>query len=218
MEMARVTLEESIDLGIPMWQPIPGTQRWSLRKPFAAMDSLGIWTRFVHTEGRVVAVDGWHGLLLVFNAERGNLERVCTLFGRDIADLSSEDEFAVLGVQPCPDGQLLLASRSMDAVLFSRKVHPTSGLGATVSAWQVGNYATHQRSLDAYPDVLWWEFRPDGGTFHPVATPEGLPSRLLKPELLSGFRFLMGIDGKPQPSTLLVAPPKPETAEAAGVQ
>ncbi|HOD33214.1 MAG TPA: hypothetical protein PKO12_07035 [Holophaga sp.] len=207
LETGEAQIDELVDLGLGAWERVPATRnQWRLKAPFLALETMGLWTQAFHLPGRVVLVDRWRGLFFVFDTERGRLQRTSQVFGLRPDQMEPEDEFCVLGLQPRPEGTLLVATREQGALLFARKDHPTPPVDGS-PGWFRKARPAQADSLRSYPKVQWWTFHPDGAVFEAITAPEGLPSRLDSPEVLAGFRFRMGPDGSPRPEFRLVPRP-----------
>jgi hypothetical protein len=165
---------------------------------------------------------------LAKEGEPGQVQlRMAKLFGsvkdESIQKLGSIDP-PILGCQPAPDGSLLVASRSEEAVLKApdfrrqlRKGKPEPPLGDALNSVDLSrqgpnpevqaklqeitkhleNRITSVESpiLEAFPDLMWWELSPATGKFTKVSTPAGAPGKLLTPELFRGFCFRFDFKG-----------------------
>jgi len=169
------------------------------------------------------------GKVLVFDDETGSLRRTNTLFSsiddpRKPGDLL---ERAILQHRALPGGRILLATRSEDAILNARRIFqdhlakapetPTPPLprfkedGKSINpAWEEAQFRSAQarfkaqegvrkQALEAFPDILWWEYDPDTGDFIKLSTPLGLPGRLWNWDSLKSFSFRINRQGKPEP-------------------
>jgi len=132
-------------------------------------------------------------------------------------------DVAVLGCQPGPTGDLLIATRSEDAVLkgraFAKSVSPELGQPGWVDPELLKDPSPQAREtvrraveaygkrqdelqdtvepkvLEAFPELLWWELDPREGTLRRCEPPAGAPSRIGSLEVLKSFRFRFRVDG-----------------------
>lgn len=110
----------------------------------------------------------------------GSLRRKSVLYP-DIKETDYKDLFqfekVILGWQLTPEHKILMATRSIDAVLFARKSHPvlyTDGATYPEHAMRVHD----DWAAKDFPDIQWWEFDPETGNFHRLPAPNGFPVRL----------------------------------------
>ena len=119
------------------------------------------------------------GVIWIFDSH-GNLRKKCVLY----PEVKDEDyknlfhfERAILGWQLTPEHKILLATRSIDAVLLARKSHPilyTDGSTYPLYALKAHN----DWAAKDFPDIQWWEFDPETGDFHRTSVPPNFPNRL----------------------------------------
>ncbi|HEU4952573.1 MAG TPA: hypothetical protein VFT46_11520 [Holophagaceae bacterium] len=118
------------------------------------------------------------GLIWVFDG-LGALARRIALFdlGPDetLAQPGAPSRYAraVLGCEPTADGRLLVATRSLDAIVGERVVYPLQERGRPVPpARYTGN--THWGRLQ-FPEIWWWRVDPTTGKAERIAAPPGAP-------------------------------------------
>ena len=57
--------------------------------------------------------------------------------------------------------------------------------------------AAHNRALEAFPDILWWDFDPITAHFVKLTPPQGMPNKLLKASTFQAFNFWMDLKNQP---------------------
>lgn len=195
----------------PRWFPNP--------KAFAVFGGFGNQT--IRVPGHLVFIDLHLGRFLTVNARTGKVERQTTLFDlpTDAAMAPMDYEYAILGVQPRPDGHLLIAARSAEAVQQSRTWKPdlpppepvrlsfSESLGKSPEEQgEAMEMKQDQAKLDrarqaqearlkAFPDLVWWDFDPDTGAFRQEPPPEGVPDKFPSLAALQAFSFAYKPDG-----------------------
>ncbi|MBS1785741.1 MAG: hypothetical protein JST24_09970 [Acidobacteria bacterium] len=228
---------EDVDLGAPafVWrtpEPLPAGEgpqlpdanrpRWmrnpALIGPLSALSQFGWQFR---VPGHLVLVARHLGIFFVINSRTGRLERSARIFDLP-KDADAEPlayETGVLGVQPRPDGHLLIAARSADAMQQSRTWKPdlpppepvrlsaSEAFGKTAEeqgeAMEMkqdqakNDYEAQAREarLKAFPDLVWWDFNPDTGTFRQEPPPAGVPDKFPSCAALRAFTFAFKPDG-----------------------
>ncbi len=110
----------------------------------------------------------------------GSLRRKSALYPEikedDYKDLF-QFEKAILGWQMTPEHKILLAARSIDAVLLARKSHPIVYADGTTYPEYARQVHDDWAAKD-FPDIQWWKFDPETGDFHRQSAPTGFPDRL----------------------------------------
>lgn len=193
------------------------------QKVIGAFDALSSsFARPIRVPGHIVLVGRHLGIFIVISSRTGKVERVARLFNDlpdDAMTAPEAYEFGVLGVQPRPDGHLLIAARSGDAVAQSRTWKPdlpspepvrlsfTEAFGK--SAEEQGDLLEEKQDtadraragevrearLRRFPDLVWWDFNPDTGIFRRERAPDGVPERFPSTAALRDFRFSFKPDG-----------------------
>lgn len=157
--------------------------------------------RFVDASDAILLVLPKSGWVLAFNAENGRTLGASRLFPSMDSREHREKvkEVAILGWRPTSDGRLLLASRSEDAVLHARDIFQDVGRlnGLDSDAYSKAMESYFVRSLEAFPDIWWWEFDPQSRHFTRTTAPQSVPSRLDRPATLRTFGFWMDARGLP---------------------
>lgn len=196
--------------------------RW-MRNPalIGPLSALSPFARQYRVPGHLVFVGSHLGVFIVINARTGSVERTTRLLDlpkeADAQPLAYEQ--AVLGVQPRPDGHLLIAARSAEAVQQSRTWKPdlpppepvrlsfSESLGKSPEEQgEAMEMKQDQAKLDrarqaqearlkAFPDLVWWDFDPDTGAFRQEPPPEGVPDKFPSLAALQAFSFAYKPDG-----------------------
>lgn len=132
-------------------------------------------------------------------------------------------EVAVLGCQPSPTGELLIATRSGEAVIKGREwakaLNPELGRPTWIDPSIMKDPRPQSREmfdraleaygkrqdaieaevapkvLEAFPDLLWWELDVREGSLRRREPPPGAPTRIGSVEVLKAFRFRFAVDG-----------------------
>lgn len=109
-------------------------------------------------------------------------------------------EIPILGCQPRPNGHLLIASRSEEAVLMARKEFPEPEMND--DEFSNPNSPKHKlteqvrnKALLKYPEILWWDLDPATGKLTKEEAPLNIPNKILDIGLMSKFRFRFKPDG-----------------------
>jgi hypothetical protein len=158
-----------------------------------ALESVGSW---------IVLVLPRSGYILVLDPENGRIRREAVLFPSvlDKDQAAKPKEASILAWRPTREGELLLVTRSEDAVLNSRSIFlaeraKDKGVVANKKLLE----AAYLKSFEAFPELLWWKFDPQEGRFTRVPTPEGMPDKIHEFSTYSNFGFVMDPTGHPQP-------------------
>ncbi|HXC17987.1 MAG TPA: hypothetical protein VNV60_11150 [Holophagaceae bacterium] len=206
---------QSYNYNRPRWMHDP--------KLYGAFDALlGPFSHQIRVPGHIVLVGRHLGIFIVISARTGKVERVARLFNDlpdDAMTTPEAYEFGVLGVQPRPDGHLLIAARSADAVTQSRTWKPdlpppepvrlsfTEAFGK--SAEDQGDLLEAKQDaadlaragelrearLRRFPDLVWWDLDPDTGAFRRERAPDGVPEQFPSTGALRAFAFSFTPDG-----------------------
>ena len=195
----------------PRWFPNP-----------EALGFHGAWgTQTIRVPGHLVFIDLHLGRFLCVNARSGQVERQAALFDLPEEALKApmDYEFTVLGAQPRPDGHVLVAARSEEAILQSPTWRPDLPQAAPVrlsaseafgkSAEEQGEalemkqdeadraraQQAKEARLKAFPDLVWWDFDPGTGAFRREPPPLGVPERFPSLATLNAFAFRFKPDG-----------------------
>ncbi|MBS1766698.1 MAG: hypothetical protein JST05_04745 [Acidobacteria bacterium] len=195
----------------PRWFPNP--------KAFAFINAFG--TETIRVPGHLLFIDLHLGRFLVVDSRTGEVERQAHLFDLpEDAPLQAMDyEWAILGAQPRPDGHILLAARSAEAVQQSETWKPdlpppepvrlsaSEAFGKSPeeqgeamemkqdAAEKARAREAQEARLRAFPDLVWWDFNPDTGTFRQEPSPIGVPDRFPSLAALQAFQFAFKPDG-----------------------
>jgi hypothetical protein len=192
-------------------------------KLYGAFDALmGGFSHQIRVPGHIVLVGRHLCIFIVISARTGKVERVARLFSDlpdDAMTTPEAYEFGVLGVQPRPDGHLLIAARSADAVTQSRTWKPdlpppdpvrltfTEAYGKSAedqgdlleekqdAADRARAAELREARLRHFPDLVWWDFNPDTGAFRREQAPEGVLEQFPSTAALRAFAFSFKPDG-----------------------
>lgn len=193
------------------------------RELLGAYDALlGAFSHQIRVPGHIVLVGRHLGIFIVISARTGKVERVARLFDdlpEDAMTTPEAYEYGLLGVQPRPDGHLLIAARSEDAVVQSRTWKPdlappepvrlsfTEAFGKSAedqgdlleekqdAADRARAGEVREARLRHFPDLIWWDFNPDTGTFRRERAPDGVPEQFPSTAALRAFGFSFKPDG-----------------------
>ncbi|MDR3683867.1 MAG: hypothetical protein P4L11_09065, partial [Geothrix sp.] len=155
----------------------------------------------VESDEGLVLINRHYGLFWVFD-EKGRFRRRIQLF-----DQGSDDELcqidsywrherAVLGCQPLRDGALLVATRSLGAVLFARKDLPL--LDEQGQPEKPGFFQARQKwSWWDRPAIVWWEVDPNSGTASQIVAPPGAPETMTESIATAGLTWTYDRYGDP---------------------
>ncbi|HOD33952.1 MAG TPA: hypothetical protein PKO12_10760, partial [Holophaga sp.] len=232
------------ELKVPLQKQIvnPGRQPYTVYNPdlnvLAATAYELLWG-IITLPHHHVLLHATSGIAWVFDAEDGQLRRVAPLYPAMMDHLKdvSAIERVVLAWQPDYSGRILLASRTEDAVFQSRPLtakamkdlEPPPSLpmnsNPNSEAWEHYNtqmkaYRTRLRIAQgagtrAFPEIRWWSFDPETGTYAAVPAPEGAPEVINGPEDLEGLILEATPDGlqrlarQPAETSAPVRPPAP---------
>lgn len=159
----------------------------------------------IELDDGLVMVNRHYGFLWVFD-EKGAFRRRLSLFdlGKDetLCQIRTywNHERAVLGIQPTREGQVLVATRSMDAVLFARKNEPL--LNADGEPERPALFEARRRwAWQDHPDIWWWLVDPKNGTVSRTSAPFGAPLLMTEDIAQSGLVWGYNQDGEPVFST-----------------
>lgn len=181
------------------------------RAPFRMAFMLPQAFHLVATRDAHILVNAHLGHLLALDRQDGHKLRARDVFGYGEAKaLKSLEEFehCLLGVQPTPEGRLLLATRSEDAFQNARKVFAPRPLSTVelaafkekrsegLTVFLADQKRARAESLKAFPEIFYWDFDPLTGDLIRQPTPAGLPGQLLGSELLSAFSIQFQADGR----------------------
>lgn len=174
----------------------PQTPGWQYTPKLGKL-IFGVGANFMRTPDAILLPDmatGWMWVLPT-TSEHPKLTcvRLFPSFKDEMLAGSFKWEWAVLGIQPRPDGHFLIASRSPEAVLRGREeerqLKPiTSPAGESPEA-QADRQAAQDREVIEYPKVEWWDLDPKTCEVKPEPTPPGAPFELRMAGMVRAFRF-----------------------------
>jgi hypothetical protein len=199
-------LDQALDLGLDLFDPVK--QRQFPQMPL-------VWGRdekqlYLHdlVEAKLHRLGSYlvlplqaTGTVLMFKAENGSPLGKALLYPSVETELQRRRpiERSILGYRPTPDGDLILATRTEDAVLNARGIFQDGvsfrGMDAETRARRLKE--VQSEALVAFPDLLWWRFSPGTRDFLPISHPIGLPSSLRTFDELKGFQFWVDSKGNP---------------------
>ncbi len=112
---------------------------------------------------------------------------------------SDQLEWAVMGAQPMPDGRVLVATRSEEAVLLARKLDPSIPIrnikDLKDSLFMEARGKAMKASLATFPEIRWWTLDPSNGHVKHEESPQNVPPKLPQPEVAVRFSFRPRVDG-----------------------
>jgi hypothetical protein len=102
--------------------------------------------------------------------------------------------FAVLGVQPRPNGHLLVAARTEAAVLdgAAEELPASKGWNDEVDP---ASFEKRAKAFRRHPELVWWDLDPKSGTWTADPGPQGVPDRFSDPAEVAGFTWRFKGDG-----------------------
>lgn len=151
-----------------------------------------------HANEKLIIVLRASGYILSLSGNTGMILKEELLFpsvlSKDHAD--KKKECAILAWRTEENGDLLVASRSEDAVLNARSIYRQPYSPDDGPYVDYLNKAT-AKALEAFPEILWWTFSFDGGSLVRRPTPQGMPGRLMNMDFFKKFDFHMTIADRP---------------------
>ncbi|MFN8010853.1 MAG: hypothetical protein U0P81_05560 [Holophagaceae bacterium] len=155
--------------------------------------------KLVDTGGFPLAVLPRSGWIVVFHPETGRPRGSSQLYPstRSPENKNKAKEVALLGWRPSKDGELLIAARTEDAILNSRDIFQDTSKLRTMdpAAYAKAMDRYFEASLEAFPDLRWFEFDPESRHFRPILAPRNQPERVLSGSALRGFQFWLDAKG-----------------------
>jgi hypothetical protein len=197
---------EGVDLGFsePMWKdPLDsyGHGVWS----YPGMSfSFGLSATFLRVPGYVVVASEDIGYYFIFDDRTGSLKHKAQLFSLLDEERLKHPEGLIpigLGIQPRPDGHILIASRSEDAADRAAKAFseplPKADAGdpAKVRVWAEKTKEIRDLNMKQFPEVQWWDLDPATGTIRPDSAPMNFPDRINDSNQLWNWNWRFKGDG-----------------------
>lgn len=113
---------------------------------------------------------------------------------KDLLESGKRLEYGILGMQPSPNGSILIAARTEEATLKSAERFPSlpyrsSGDPAKDAEHESKLHANFEGSLKAYPEIEWWTLDPTTGAIRPEEPPMNVPRRIETWDEFKNFRF-----------------------------
>ncbi len=145
---------------------------------------------------RFVLVSLNAGVLWILEDGAGSPKRTLRLVDLEGGQLSGKDPIArcILGLQPTPEGKLLLACRTEEAVKESEKAFRQTWEENGGAADEARARADMERAARVYGRLRWLELDPETGKLERVY-PKGAPEHLESRAQLNAFRFELNADG-----------------------
>lgn len=196
---------ELLDLGLkyPWFIPadgsgfvVPSVPGWEFNSKLGRM-IFGVGSSFFRTPDAILLPDQFSGWMWILRTDSEHPKLTCIRLHKGMKDEllagSWNWEWAILGIQPRPDGHFLIASRTLEAVLHSREeegqLKPiTTPKGESPEAQQARQLA-QDREVVQFPKVEWWDLDPATGAVHSEPTPPGAPFELRMAGMVRAFRF-----------------------------
>lgn len=171
-----------------------------LNPKYKALEQALYATNIVRVPGYIVLPAMHTGYLFVFNEYSGkiiNIKKVFNSVSEEFLANRDDIEWCVLGIQATKDNNILLATRSEDAVIMARRSFPNKmNKNVIQNTEKIREVEDAQRkSLVAFPDVCWWSFNPKTGVIKEEAAPINVPNKVFSLEILNDFRFRFKPDG-----------------------
>ncbi len=207
-DQGKLELDSIVDAGLDIFDvrsvanPEPGKPARLKAFPKPGKEFLPFELAFTHftpvSEG-IAVVWASQGKILIFNDKNGSFRRSGTLFSSLEAPENAKKpkDIVFLGARPTQEGHLLVVSRTEDAVLHSRSIFPSTAPLGKEPEDPKAEEAAHDRALEAFPDILWWDFDPITAQFVKLTPPQGMPDKLLKTSTFEAFNFWMDLKNQP---------------------
>ena len=195
-------IESLVDMGLKqgLLTARPPTKGWSLTEVMEVSAIRPVYRRIhpdfvARTPDALVLASGYTGFLWVVRMrDSGPFVRRVDLFPgvtEDVLAKGMDLEWGVLGLQPTPDGRVLAATRSEQAVLHGRKVEPSSPLKTLANfkdaVFMDARGKSIKASLETFPELQWWSLDPETGGIRKEETPLNTPARF--PDIATAARF-----------------------------
>ncbi|MBK8726235.1 MAG: hypothetical protein IPL96_09285 [Holophagaceae bacterium] len=170
--------------------------------PYGSLELDFLSPTVIRTEGFITVLSPRTGWFWVFSDMNGQLKRQGQIYasvGEELLKKSRDLAHVCLGAQPRPDGRILIATRSEDAVqqaarAFQKFLPKTDSDSAFIS-----NYGSIKDlwdlNLQSFPRVEWWKLDPATGSIEPEAAPQRFPSLVRSVKELKAFRWRFNSDG-----------------------
>jgi hypothetical protein len=150
----------------------------------------------VHTPDFLVLASGQTGFMWILDKRKESpslhLVRLFSFVNEKILAKPEQLEWAILGMQPTPDGDVLIASRSEGAVKNARQLFPTPFLNTKLlqdPAHMKQREQNMKDSVEFFPEVCWWKLDPESGVITKVEAPANFPEKLPNSRAMTAFRF-----------------------------
>ena len=208
-DVKHLKVQKLVDMQLPMplvKEKPKGKDGWTLEDE-VQMTGLepafsGIAADFVarYPDGLVLASGHTGFLWIITMKDSGPSTRMVQLFPTVVPVMKKTPgllEWSILGMQPMPDGSILIASRSEHAVLFARAEDaPLRSLSQCKDALFMSKKERSMlESVRQHPEILWWNLDPGTGAIWKVDPPMNIPSRFESIKQACTFRFRPRLDG-----------------------
>ncbi len=156
----------------------------------------------VHTPDFLILAAGQTGFIWILDKRKEvpslNFRKLFGCVNEKSLAKPDEIEWSILGMQPMPDGDVLIASRSEDAVKHARQLFPTPTLHLKLMqdpAHMKQREQNMKDSVEFYPEICWWKLDPESGVITRVDPPVNFPTKLPSLKAMMGFRFRPKLNG-----------------------
>lgn len=195
-----VTSTQDTGLGEGYFSKAPN--RTNGETPWGSLELDFLNPTVIRTEGYITVLSPKTGWFWAFDDLNGQLKRqgqVYASVGEDLLKKPRDLAHVCLGAQPRPDGWILIAARSEDAVqqaarAFQKFLPKTesdtsfiSNFGSIKALWDL--------NLQTFPRVEWWKIDPATGRVESEFAPERFPSLVRSVKELKAFRWRFNADG-----------------------
>lgn len=207
--LAPMGLDE--ELLSPMEKPVgrtPGSDGWNLSDRISITQvrpkyRLAHPNYTVRAPEAMVLVSGYTGYAWVakLKGEQPELKlvKILSVVTEKVLENPDQLEWAVMGAQPMPDGRVLVATRSEEAVLLARKLYPSISIHNLKdfkdSLLMDARGKAMKASLETFPEIRWWTLDPSNGHVQHEDSPQNVPPKLPRPEVAVRFSFRPRVDG-----------------------
>ncbi len=195
-----VTSCQDPDLQGPYFQNVPGHS--SSETPYTSLELDFLSPTVIRTEGYITVLSPKTGWFWVFNDQNGHLKRhgqIYSSVGEDLLKKPRDLAHVCLGAQPRPDGRILVATRTEDAVQQAARAFQKFQPKIDSDRAFVSNFESIKElwdlNLQTFPRVEWWKLDPSTGAVEPEAAPQRFPSLVRSVKELKSFRWRFKADG-----------------------
>lgn len=192
-EKGVLEVQEGIDLGTEEPLYLRSQNQWSFNPNLYPILDILFHNGVLRTQDGFMLVSFHYGWIWVLDP-KGKKKRFAQVFS-SVANAKGVSpkryEYVILSCQPNALGNLILATRTEDAVRVAPEIFPTGYTLQDLSDPQRSKNHEERllESLKAFPLVQWWEFDPETGEKWEIPPPVGLPTHVKDLRVFMKFRF-----------------------------